>query len=88
MHALLALTLTGLLAGQDTSPSGFGDVTLLEPAPADMAAWRAHVRPTGKELAFESLDWIPEFARGLEVASEEGKPLLFWAMNGHPLGCT
>ncbi|MEQ8764002.1 MAG: hypothetical protein RL885_08745 [Planctomycetota bacterium] len=54
----------------------------------DLARWRSHVRPTAKELAFEQIDWIPEFAAGVRESERLGKPMLFWAMNGHPLGCT
>jgi len=54
----------------------------------DLAAWRAHLLPTEEELAYERIPWIPSFAEGLARASQEGRPLLFWAMNGHPLGCT
>lgn len=47
-------------------------------------AWRTHVRPSSEE----SIPWIPTFAEGIRASAAEGKPLLFWAMNGHPLGCT
>ena len=54
----------------------------------DLERWRDHVRPTSAELAFEAIAWIPNFAEGLQQADAQGKPLLLWAMNGHPLGCT
>ena len=54
----------------------------------DLERWRDHVRPTSEELAFEAIAWIPNFAEGLRQADAQGKPLLLWAMNGHPLGCT
>ena len=50
--------------------------------------WRERVRPGAEELRFEAVDWAPSFAAGLQRAAQEGKPLLLWAMNGHPLGCT
>ena len=52
------------------------------------AAWQAHVRPTTKELAFEEIPWIPNFRDGVVEADAQGRPLLTWVMNGHPLGCT
>lgn len=55
---------------------------------ADLDAWRRWIRPQGDEAAFEEIDWIADFAGGLRAADSEQKPLLFWAMNGHPLGCT
>jgi hypothetical protein len=54
----------------------------------ELPRWRELVRPTADELAYQSIPWIPSFAQGVQRASAEGKPLLFWAMNGHPLGCT
>jgi hypothetical protein len=55
---------------------------------ADVAPWGAWIRPSAEELAFEEIPWIASFAEGLRAAERAGKPLLFWAMNGHPLGCT
>ena len=54
----------------------------------EQARWREHVRPRGEEVSFEQIDWIPDFAGGIRASSEQQRPLLFWAMNGHPLGCT
>jgi hypothetical protein len=51
-------------------------------------AWRAHVWPGAEELAWEEIPWIPNFRDGLLAADAQGKPLLTWVMNGHPLGCT
>jgi hypothetical protein len=34
------------------------------------------------------MPWLLTFGEGMLAASEQEKPLLFWAMNGHPLGCT
>jgi hypothetical protein len=75
--ALAALFQEGAAAG----PPG-------EIAAADLARWHALVRPRERELAWERIPWIPSFAEGLACAAAEGRPLLFWAMNGHPLGCT
>lgn len=54
----------------------------------DLDLWRSWIRPSESESLFASVDWIPTFADGLKRSAEVGKPLLFWAMNGHPLGCT
>jgi len=54
----------------------------------DLETWREFLAPRPEELGFEELPWIASFGEGLRAASEAGKPLLFWAMNGHPLGCT
>lgn len=55
---------------------------------ANFEAWHAHVSPSEDELAWATIPWHDTFADGLLAASDAGKPLLFWAMNGHPMGCT
>ena len=79
--ALLALFSHPAVAVQEVE-----DLPALELA--DLDAWRAWIRPGSGEAAFEQIDWIADFAGGLRAAAEAQKPLLFWAMNGHPLGCT
>ncbi len=60
----------------------------VEPREADLAAWREHLEPTGRELRWESIGWLSTFREGLLSADRQGRPLLLWTMNGHPLGCT
>jgi hypothetical protein len=54
----------------------------------DLDEWRDHLRPSPNEVGWESIPWLPSFAEGVRQADKEGKPLLFWTMNGHPLGST
>lgn len=56
--------------------------------PADLPRWREHLRPSAAERTPDSIDWIAAFGAGIRKADADGKPLLFWAMNGHPLACT
>lgn len=51
-------------------------------------AWRDHILPEESELAWEKIPWLTTFKDGIIAANDAGKPLLFWTMNGHPLGCT
>ncbi len=44
--------------------------------------------PAGAELAWRSLPWRAELRAAMLAASEQQKPVLLWAMNGHPLGQT
>ncbi len=55
---------------------------------ATFATWRDRIRIRDSELAWERLPWYVTYQEGLEQAGAEGKPLLLWVMNGHPLGCT
>jgi hypothetical protein len=52
------------------------------------AAWRKHILPDTGELAWQQIPWATTFKDGILAADAAGKPLLFWTMNGHPLGCT
>lgn len=52
------------------------------------AQLRTLVLPDASELRWEEIPWVPRFHEGLELAGAEGKPVLLWVMNGHPLGCT
>ncbi len=50
--------------------------------------WRAAIEPGAAELRWLAIPWRASFWSALIEAQEQGKPLLLWAMNGHPLGCT
>ena len=47
-----------------------------------------YLAPSADESRWRAIPWLPTFAEGLRTAGEQKRPLLFWAMNGHPLGCT
>jgi len=47
--------------------------------------WRAHVLPRGWELNFQKIEWRTSFWEAVCEANEKDKPILMWAMNGHPL---
>ncbi len=49
---------------------------------------REQVLPTQSELAWTQIPWRPSFHEGVAEAQLQGKPVLLWVMNGHPLGCT
>ena len=55
---------------------------------ASFATWCDRIRTRDSELVWERLPWLATYHEGLEKAAAEGKPLLLWVMNGHPLGCT
>lgn len=55
---------------------------------ASFASWRERILTKETELLWGKLPWLTTYADGLEHAAAKDKPLLLWAMNGHPLGCT
>ncbi len=72
---LLAL-LSGLLA------------TAQEPVADTFAARLAKIVPAAEELAWRTVPWRAELRTAVLEASRLDKPVLLWAMNGHPLGQT
>jgi hypothetical protein len=52
------------------------------------ARWRDYIRPAADELAWREIPWEISFWDAVIRAQREEKPILVWAMNGHPLACT
>jgi hypothetical protein len=50
--------------------------------------WRDYIRPQAKEESYLDIPWRESFSVAINEARETDKPVLLWAMNGHPLGCT
>ncbi len=59
-----------------------------ELADATYSAWRERILPRAEETAFREVGWRPVFWSAVMEAQREEKPILLWAMNGHPLACT
>ena len=49
------------------------------------AKWRDYVLPKPDELAYRSIPWRPSFWEAVVEAQKKDRPILLWAMNGHPL---
>lgn len=84
MTYLKTLTLTFLLI---PAVGGFAqeapkDAELNE---ATYEVWRDHVLPRGWELNYQKIGWRTSFWEAVIEANEKDKPILMWAMNGHPL---
>jgi hypothetical protein len=75
-HALVVM----LLAAAGTSAAELND--------KNYAEWRDRIRPKTEERCFETVSWLPTFWEAVMAAQKEDKPILLWAMNGHPLACT
>jgi hypothetical protein len=52
------------------------------------ARWRDQIRPKSEEMCFVTVHWLPTLWDGVIAAQKQDKPILLWAMNGHPLACT
>lgn len=58
------------------------------PTPDTLARWRDAILPSPAELEWTALAWRPTLAEGLLEGAASDRPVLVWAMNGHPLGLT
>ena len=52
------------------------------------AKWRDHIRPKPAEVNWEEVPWRATLWDAVVEAQRLEKPVLLWAMNGHPLACT
>ncbi len=80
-NSLLACTLTwlatapGAPAGEPIRPDQFGKLrTLIKPDPG--------------EDRWARIPWVTDLTQARRLAAAQGKPILLWEMDGHPLGCT
>jgi hypothetical protein len=60
------------------------------PAPTaqNLARWMDWIEPDLTEAGYRAVAFRARFWPAVEEARALGRPILFWAMNGHPLGCT
>ena len=86
MSAVLAAV--ALLCAQQPQLSADLPETPISLSQDNFEAWTRHIDPAPEEQRWRQIPWKPSLAEGLEQAGAETKPLLLWAMNGHPLGCT
>jgi hypothetical protein len=49
---------------------------------------RDQILPTKEEAVWKAIPWRSTLWDALVDAQKEDKPILIWAMNGHPLACT
>lgn len=54
---------------------------------AEFADLLATVRPRAGEDKFATIPWMTSLWEARQRAAAEGKPILLWEMDGHPLGC-
>jgi hypothetical protein len=50
--------------------------------------WYAFILPKTSELAWRAIGWRGTLGEAWLEARTKDLPILFWAMNGHPCGCT
>jgi hypothetical protein len=55
--------------------------------PARFASLHALIKPDRDEEKFLQIPWLTSLGEARAKAAAEGKPILLWEMDGHPLGC-
>jgi len=72
--------------------SGAAAARAQEDAPAldekNLKGWLEFILPNGEEAKWERLGWRPELGAAAAEAKALQRPILLWAMNGHPCGLT
>ena len=57
-------------------------------APEQFERLHALIRPQEGEDKWAEIPWMTSLWQARQRAAVEGKPILLWEMDGHPLGCT
>ncbi len=61
----------------------------VKPIPAaDLQRLHALMKPSAEEDKWVQIPWLTSLWEARRKAAAEGKPILLWEMDGHPLGCT
>ena len=87
-HTLVATLVAAALGALATQAADAHAPTPLDDPAFDVADVVAHVVPGEEELRWRSLPWRPSLSAGMRDGARLDRPVLLWAMNGHPLGST
>ena len=75
LAALMWLAATSTLLAADPITSG------------QFEKLHALIKPQSGERSWEKIPWMTDLWEARRRAAAEGKPILLWEMDGHPLGC-
>ena len=56
--------------------------------PQQFGKLHALIKPVPGEDKWAEIPWLTDLWEARRRAAGEGKPILLWEMDGHPLGCT
>jgi hypothetical protein len=56
--------------------------------PEQIGPLQALIKPGPGEDRWASIPWLIDLSQARQLAARQGKPILLWEMDGHPLGCT
>ena len=66
--------------------AGVAAVEPIRPGQVDKLA--AIIKPGADEDKWATIPWMTNLWEARKLAAQQGKPILLWEMDGHPLGCT
>jgi len=78
MHALVMFVLLATPVVEPATPA----VTV-----ENVSALERLIAPPAEEMRYASIGWRQTLWDAAKEAQKVDKPILLWAMNGHPLGC-
>jgi hypothetical protein len=55
--------------------------------PARFEQIHSLIKPKAAEEKWAQIPWLASLWQARQQAAQEGKPILLWEMDGHPLGC-
>jgi hypothetical protein len=55
--------------------------------PQEFQQLLAAIKPQAGEDKWAEIPWLSSLWQARKQAAAEGKPILLWEMDGHPLGC-
>ena len=83
LRVLLVTAVIGLPVARSSAADPPGELT-----DKTFTEWRDRIRPKAADVCYKTVAWLPTFWDGVMAAQKADKPILLWAMNGHPLACT
>ena len=88
LSALLVLALMAGRAASQEGPAALEDLLKRGLNDESYASWRDFLLPRPEELRWQEIPWRLSLREAMTEAGKTGKPILLWAMNGHPFACT
>lgn len=88
LFALVSFAVHAPAPVPQSSPSESASIQAPAPTAESHARWFEFLEPDASETAYRAVAWRTQFWPAVAEAKALGRPILFWAMNGHPLGCT
>ena len=77
-----------LLLASSLAPLAFAAIPVQDDWEPSWEHWRDYLVPLVERETWLEVEWHSVFWDAVVEAHEVRKPILLWAMNGHPLGCT